>query len=227
MQHIPKHIHYFWFGNNKKSPLVTRCINSWQTYLPDYQLKEWNETNYDVLKNDFTTQAYHDKKWAFLSDYARIDILNQYGGIYLDTDMEVIKPLDKFLGCNLFIGMESNTHVNGSIIGSIKDHWYLKAILNAYHTLAKYEPIPVLMTDILTKEGYLLSNIHQQQLDIDIFPTEYFYPFPFGTTFSKKCLTENTHTIHWWNHSWGSKKARILKKFGLLKPALWLKSKFM
>lgn len=224
MSKIPKQIHYFWFGKNQKSDLIQHCIESWKENLPDYEIMEWNESNYDVYTNRFTRKAYDEEKWAFLSDYARLDVLNQYGGIYLDTDMEVRQPLDAFLQYSVFIGMESETHANGSIIGSVPRHWYLEEVLHEYSTLQQFETIPSIMTRVLSKYC-AISNIQQNCSGVEIFPAEYFYPFPFGAHFSEKYLTPNTHTIHWWDYSWGSKRARILKKFGLLKPTIWLRAK--
>ena len=94
---IPKTIHYCWFGRNKKSPLIEMCIDSWKKYCPNYGIKEWNEDNFDINQCQFVKEAYATKKWAFVSDYARLYILKEHGGIYMDTDVEVIKPLDRFL----------------------------------------------------------------------------------------------------------------------------------
>lgn len=221
---IKKKIHYFWFGDNTKNNLIQNCITSWQKKLSNYEIIEWNEKNYDINKSVFTQKAFAEKKWAFLSDYARLDVLYQHGGIYLDTDMEVLKPLDIFLKQGLFLGMESPTHINGSIIGSQPGHWLLREILDEYNTLQTYETIPTIITRVL--ERYITTNNHVQTYqDITIYPNEYFYPFGFGENFSPACITENTYTIHWWDHSWGSIKARLLRKLGLLKTARWVKNK--
>ena len=94
---IPKVIHYCWFGGNPLPDEAKRCIDSWKKYCPDYKIIEWNESNYDVNSNEYMKAAYNEKKWAFVSDYARVDVVYRYGGIYMDTDVELIKPLDKFL----------------------------------------------------------------------------------------------------------------------------------
>lgn len=104
---IPRIIHYCWFGGNKLPELAIKCISSWKIYFPDYEIKEWNETNYDVHKIPYISQAYDAKKYAFVSDYARFDILYQYGGIYFDTDVEVIKPFDQILKSGGFMGLEA------------------------------------------------------------------------------------------------------------------------
>ena len=138
---IPKKIHYFWFGGGSKNSLLEKCIASWRISLPDYEIIEWNETNYDVNKNPFTHKAFTEKRWAFLSDFARLDVLNQHGGIYLDTDMEVLKSLTNFLDIGFFAGMESATHLNGSIIGCVPEHWLTKEIITAYEQLTEFSNI--------------------------------------------------------------------------------------
>jgi len=221
---IPKHIHYFWFGAAEQTELIKKCLASWQEFLPDYTLTLWNESNYDVHKNTYTNKAFTEKKWAFLSDYARLDVLHEHGGIYMDTDMEVLKSLDEFLQHGVFIGMESATHINASIVGATPKHWYIKEVLNSYNHNGPYVTIPVKMTNVLQK--YIsVQDTRQDHRDIAVYPHEYFYPFGFTESFSPSCITENTHTVHWWDHSWGSRKAKWLKRFGLLGTAQWVKSK--
>ena len=121
---IPKIIHYCWFGGNDKSELVERCISSWKKYCPDYKIIEWNENNYNVNKNKYTKYAYERQKWAFVSDYARIDIINTYGGFYLDTDVELMKSLDDLINNEIYFGIEKNTNKisTGLGFGSVKEH---------------------------------------------------------------------------------------------------------
>mgnify|MGYP001644804644 FL=1 len=104
---IPKIIHYCWFGGHPLPASALKCIESWRKYCPDYEIKEWNESNYDVNKIPYISQAYEVKKYAFVSDYARFDILYQYGGVYFDTDVEVIKPIDEIIEKGAFFGMET------------------------------------------------------------------------------------------------------------------------
>ena len=103
---IPKKIHYCWIGGNPLPELAIKCIESWKKYCPDYEIIEWNEKNYDFRKNQFMREAYDEKKWGFVPDYARLDIIYEHGGIYLDTDVEIIKPLDSLLKEQGFAGME-------------------------------------------------------------------------------------------------------------------------
>jgi mannosyltransferase OCH1-like enzyme len=215
MQKIPPNIHYFWFGKNKKSPLVKRCIRSWDENLNHYKVTQWNEDSYNIQKNRFTRKAYREKQWAFLSDYARLDVLYEHGGIYLDTDMEIIKPLDKFMTHDLFLGFESEQHVNASIIGCKKNHWLIKECLDEYENMNEYVTIPKIITNVLQRH-FTLDKKMILESGVAIYPPEYFYPLPFDKKFNPAMITHNTHTIHWWNFSWASPSSQILKKLGLL-----------
>lgn len=106
MESIPKIIHYCWIGKSEKPESVEYCIESWKKYCPDYKIIEWNENNYDFIKNEYMKEAYDSKKWGFVPDYARLDIIYNYGGIYLDTDVEIIKSFDALLNQEAFIGFE-------------------------------------------------------------------------------------------------------------------------
>ena len=109
---IPKIIHYCWFGHNRKPALIKKCIESWKKFMPDWEIREWNEENYDVYKNQYIRNAYAQKKWAFVVDYARFDILNQFGGIFLDTDVELLRPIpEEILRNDAFTGFESPERV--------------------------------------------------------------------------------------------------------------------
>lgn len=108
---IPKKIHYCWFGRNPLPELAVRCIESWKKYCPDYEIIEWNEDNYDINKISYVKEAYQARKWAFVTDYVRLDVVNQYGGIYLDTDVELLKSLDPLLKYKSFFGMEEGKFI--------------------------------------------------------------------------------------------------------------------
>ena len=133
---IPKHIHYFWFGNSEIPDEFKRNIETWHKYCPDYEITGWNESNYDITKNKYMNQAYEEKKWGFVPDYARLDVIYTYGGIYLDTDVEVIRPLDELLKCDMFCGFESSYNVNfGQGFGAVKQHPIIKKMLELYDEL--------------------------------------------------------------------------------------------
>ena len=126
---IPKVIHYCWFGRNEKSELIKRCIDSWKKYCPGYDIVEWNEDNCDLNSCTYVKEAYEAKKWAFVSDYIRHFVLEQYGGIYLDTDVELLKPLDSFLSGN-FVALENEHSIaSGLIMGCEKQNWFCEEML--------------------------------------------------------------------------------------------------
>ena len=119
---IPKIIHYCWIGNKPLPPLAKKCIASWQRVMPDYEIKRWDETNYDFKKNEFMANAYAQKKWAFITDVVRLHALVNYGGIYMVTDVEVLKPLDDLLKYEAVSGFESEEDIPTGLMGSIKGH---------------------------------------------------------------------------------------------------------
>ncbi len=136
---IPHKIHYFWFGSGEKSKEVIKCIDSWKKNCPDFEIIEWNETNYDIHKHPFMEKAYEEKKWAFVSDYARLDILYNIGGIYLDTDVEVIKDLAPLCSNEAYMGFESPELVNdGHGFGCSPGMEIFKEMLDVYDTNAAF-----------------------------------------------------------------------------------------
>ena len=135
MYTIPKIIHYCWFGGNAKPDIVKKCIISWKNKLPDYEIIEWNENNFPINDFKFAKDAYDLKKWAFVSDYCRVWILYNYGGIYLDTDMEVLKSLDIFLEHRSFGGIEYNRQINMAIWGCHSKDIFMEQLLNIYNRL--------------------------------------------------------------------------------------------
>ena len=130
---IPKKIHYFWFGGNPLNDLTKRCIETWKKYAPDYEIIEWNESNCDVYENDYVKEAYENKKWAFVADYFRIKVISEQGGFYMDTDMELTKPIDFLRLNNIFFPAETDC-VNACIFGSIAGHPIMKEWLESYQT---------------------------------------------------------------------------------------------
>lgn len=206
---IPKVIHYCWFGGNPLSELAVKCIESWRKYCPDYEIKEWNESNYDVYKIPYIAQAYQAKKYAFVSDYARFDILYQYGGVYFDTDVEVIKPIDALLQKGPFAGIESPGALNAGLgISSRQREPIYREILDSYSSAvfinAKGEldltTVVERVSDIFKRHGLIHANIIQQVCGITIYPIDYFNPKDAQTGLIS--ITENTYTIHHFAASW-------------------------
>lgn len=216
---IPKTIHYCWFGRGDMPELAQMCIDSWKKHLPDYEIKLWNEDNFDININHYVKEAYEAKKYAFVSDYARFYILYNNGGVYMDTDVEVLKPIDNLLTNNAFMGFEDEKNVNpGLIIGSKKGHPLLKEMIDSYSnrkfilndgsynltTVVKYT------TNILLSHGLVLNNSKQNVKGMVIYPKTYFCPLDADST--RKDLTDLTHTIHHFSASWLTEEEKIRGK---------------
>jgi mannosyltransferase OCH1-like enzyme len=217
---IPKKIHYCWFGGKPLSELTIKCIESWRKYLPDYEIIEWNESNYDINQNKFAKEAYENKKFAFVSDICRLFILQEYGGIYLDTDMEIIKPINNVINDKVVLGFEDIKFVAAGVIIAPKKDLFIQKILSEYEYLTfpkklddmKNITIPLIITNELVAQGLKLNNNFQTiNGKIDIFPSEYFYPLNFFT--GKTNNTQNTLTIHHYESSWMTNKQKSKIKF--------------
>lgn len=225
---IPKLIHYFWFGYNEKSPLIKKCIDSWKNIVPDYTIIEWNESTFDVNQCLYAKQAYEQKKYAFVSDFARLKILHEYGGIYLDTDVELIKPLDELLHEEAFMGFESNLFISpGCIIGAQKNNVIIKYLLDYYYTRKFLYKNNQNLTTIGEYTTYLLKKIgiknngrYQKKDGITIYPREYFSPISFDN--HTESFSNNTYSVHHYMSSWknqnGKAKSRVINYV-----KLWLK----
>lgn len=210
---IPKKIHYCWFGKNPLPKSVLKCIASWKRYCPDYEIIQWNETNFDVNAICYTKEAYASKQWAFVSDYARIKIIYENGGIYLDTDVELIRPLDSLLNYDGFMGFQNNeTVATGLGFGAIAGHPVLQYLLDDYHGISFYKsdgtmdttPCPDRNTKCLERLGLRIDGTKQEIKGMHIFPAEYFSPMDWKTGKIKK--TANTYSIHYYKASWLSKE---------------------
>ena len=208
---IPKTIHYCWFGGNPLPELAVKCIDSWKKFLPDYEIKEWNESNYDVRKIPYIAQAYDAKKYAFVSDYARFDILYQYGGVYFDTDVEIIKDLHPIIEKGAFIGVEKGTRplLNAGLgIASPAANKIYREILDSYKSeqFAKengslnLKTVVERVSEIFAKHGFFESDNMQYVADTFIYPSEYFCPKDVRT--GELAITANTYTIHHYDGSW-------------------------
>ena len=215
---IPKKIHYCWFGGNAKSKLAKKCIDSWKKYCPDYEIIEWNESNFDVTQNNYLKFCYENKKWAFLSDMARLMIVYSEGGIYFDTDVEMIKNMDSMLGCGAFFGFENRKNIaTGLGFGAEAHHPVIKDMLKPYEELQMSKDLsyplvtcPQLNTAVLKTWGLQLTGDKQYLKDMIILPADYMNPYDDPTGMLKK--TENTLTIHWYSKSWLDRKSIVKSK---------------
>lgn len=214
---IPKKIHYCWFGRNPLPDSALKCIASWRRFFPDYEIIEWNEDNFDVNAIPYTAQAYEAKKYAFVSDYARFKILYEHGGLYFDTDVEVIRPMDDIIARGPFMGYEINTclerpfgAVNPGVgIAAEKGMDLYKSVLDYYSQLSFIQPngsynmtdaVVNITTRELVKAGLQDVPGIQAVADITIYPADYFNPFDDATGHLNK--TQNTRTIHWFTKTW-------------------------
>lgn len=231
---IPKVIHYCWFGGNTKPASVLKCIESWKKYCPDYEIREWNEENFPVGDNLYCKQAYEAKKWAFATDYARLVIVYNNGGIYLDTDVEVIKPLDDLLNHKFFIGRQQGFQVNtGSGFGAEKGHPVLKRMID------DYEGIPFISKDgemdLLTcpkrnsqwlfENGMRNDDSFQEIHGVTIYPTEYFSPFDVWS--GRMNVTDKTYSIHHCDATWNPDENKKSRKLRFLKYRLMSAADFI
>lgn len=216
-----KTIHYFWFGSAEKSDVIKKCIASWEKYFPDYEIKEWNESNFDVRCCRYTSEAYDAKKYAFVSDYARFKVLYEQGGLYFDTDVEVIRPFGSLLERDALVGYETKTFLNPGLCLWFKEPGspILKEILDVYATLSFIMPdgsynqktICLYFTELMQSHGLGEDDGEVKTIDgITVLPREYLCPFNDLTGVLKK--TENTVAIHWYAKSWMSKKDILRNK---------------
>ena len=225
---IPKVIHYCWFGGNPKSELIQKCRESWERYCPDYEIVEWNESNFDINCCDYVREAYTAKRWAFVSDYCRFYVLYHYGGIYLDTDVELIKPIDDLP--DTFVGFENqSTIASGLIRGANKGDEICRRMLESYNCdhfiLEDGRPNTRTVCDretgIFIDCGLVLNNKMQQVADTKIYPSEYFSPKDYLT--EKLNITENTISIHHYDASWYTEEdklaAQLRAKYRKIMPA--------
>ena len=212
---IPKKIHYCWFGRNPKPKLAEKCIASWRKYCPDYEIIEWNEDNFDVNMNGYTRMCYEQKKYAFLSDYVRLVVVAEHGGVYFDTDVEVIKPFDSLLQHDAFYCFETPEYIaSGLGFGSVAGGDSIRAMLAEYDFLLDgtegTRGCPRLNTSALVKFGLKQDGSLQRIADAYVLPCDYMNPFDAATGIINK--TENTVSIHWYSASWLSPWRRLRTK---------------
>lgn len=222
---ISKIIHYCWFGNKPKSKLIKKCIASWEEYFPDFTIKEWNESNIDLEENEYIKKAYFEKKWAFVSDYVRMKVLYEYGGIYFDTDVEVLKRFpDEILELPAFTGMEDfSLKVSPGLVFACEPGneiaWRLIRSYNEdsfeLDNVDNIKTINARITEMLVKDGLQEKNMKQIVDGITIFPSSVFC----GYDGARRCIDiqPDTLSVHHYASSWFPWHRKIRKMFGTIK----------
>jgi mannosyltransferase OCH1-like enzyme len=214
---IPKKIHYCWFGNGQMPALAIKCIDSWKKFLPDYELVLWNEGNFDIAANLYVRQAYEKKKFAFVTDYVRLYALYTEGGIYMDTDVEVLKSYDEFLLHSAFSGFETDGNVPTGMMGAEKGSIWAKELLSYYEDKAFIQTDGSLdmttntsiITNYMLTKGLKLNNKLQEFSDLVVmYPSEYFCPKDHRTGLLQ--ITKNSYCIHHFAMSWIDPKKKHL-----------------
>ena len=212
---IPKKIHYMWLGRKEIPSNLQKCIDSWKKYCPDYEIIEWNENNYDISKHPYMQQAYEKSAYGFVPDYARLDILYQYGGFYLDTDVELVKSIDDLRYQEAFCGVEKWQVLNfGGGSGAVKGHPMIKKFLDARrdvyfldkngnqnkNTCGFYD------TKVILENGYQINGQTQNVKGMNIYAYDYFHPYDYMSGLLSR--TEHTYAIHHFNGGWLDEKMR-------------------
>jgi len=229
---IPKIIHYCWFGRGQKPALALKCIESWKKHLPDYAIKEWNEDNFDIDSVRFVREAYQSRKWAFVTDYVRLYALYTEGGVYMDSDVEVLRPIDRFLTHTAFTGFEMPGYCLTGIMGSEKGGLWVKEQLDVYQDkpfikddgTLDTEPNLSYTTKLMESKGADLSgNQISMPGYVEIYPRDFFCPKRHED--GKIYLTDNTYVIHHFAGSWlpvTSKLAGWVGRHTTLQTGYWV-----
>lgn len=219
---IPKRIHYCWFGRGEKPKLAKKCIASWKKFCPEYEIIEWNEDNFDLDYNGYTRYCYDNKKWAFLSDFVRLVVVAEHGGLYFDTDVELLKSPDELLQYGAFYSFENDSNINtGEGFGAEAGHRTVVAMKQLYERMEPdsngaylVSPCPALNTQALLPFGLNPNGARQNVADAEILPVEYLNPYDDPT--GRLNTTRNTISVHWYSKSWMCKSKIIRSK--LTKP---------
>ena len=217
---IPKILHYCWFGGKPKPPLAEKCIRSWKKFCPDFEIREWNESNFDLEQVPaYVRQAYEAGRWAFVTDYVRLRALTEVGGVYLDTDVEIVRPLDPFLKHEAFAGFEHLERVQTGVLACRKGFPLFQEFLAYYDTAVFRRPDGSMdtttnveiLTGICRKKGLVFNDTFQVVDGLAVYPREVFCPVDYDTMKLKK--TRKTVTIHWFSGSWQTQEdLRILEE---------------
>ncbi|MCK8104712.1 glycosyltransferase family 32 protein [Pseudoalteromonas sp. 2CM36K] len=227
MTQIPKIVHYCWFGNNPKPTSVLKYIENWKSKLPEYEIIEWNESNFDIECCQYVQEAYKEKKFAFVSDYARLYALYHHGGIYLDTDVEVVKDLTPLLGkADCIFGFEEKNAIATSTILGRAGNSFIKKFMESYHSRTFLKVSGELdtttnvkhLTNLLKHEGLQQNGIEQhfnfENSRILILPQQNLSPYDYINLIDNS--TDETYTIHHYGNSWGEGESNFNKKLKLL-----------
>jgi len=236
---IPKIIHYCWFGHGEKPAMLQACIKSWQKFLPEYQIMEWNETNFDIANSIvYVQQAYQCKKYAFVSDYVRLYALRQWGGIYMDTDVEVLKSYNDLLTYSSFWGFEDDHYMASCVIGAQRTdalvdlffhHYDDKKFINDDGSINQLTNTYVL-SELVASMGIVLNGTKQTiNENIMIFPKTYFSPYDYKNGNNFVC--EESYAIHHFSQTWlpwhirykRMMKIKIIKVFGKKRVEQWIR----
>ena len=218
---IPKTIHYCWFGGNPLPEIAQKCIASWKLFCPDYEIIEWNESNFDINECEYVKEAYEAKKWAFVTDYVRLKVLYEFGGIYMDTDVEVIKPIDSLLQYEAVSGFESETQIPTGLIASEKSNKMIGELLDEYSDIHFRKPDGELdlttnvvrITKTCYKYGFMPNNSLQTVNGFTFLPKDFLCPKDLET--GVITTTENTLAIHHFDGSWLSETEKEIKKLSM------------
>lgn len=213
---IPKIIHYCWYGNKELPELATHCIESWKRFCPEYKIMRWDETNTNLNENDYIKEAYENKKWAFITDYVRLKALYEVGGVYMDTDVELVDTLDLFLKHEAFSGFENDIQIPTGIMAAQKGHPFFKQLIAYYegrHFIRENGTVDTttnvqIITDMALQKGFRPNNTFQTVCGMTFYPRDYFCPKDHATGLINR--TENTVCIHHFDGSWHSKDEKIM-----------------
>ena len=218
---IPKIIHYCWFGRGEKPELAKKCIASWRKFSPDFEVREWNEDNCDYLAMPFMAEAYAAKKYAFVSDVMRLIVLEQYGGVYFDTDVEVVQDISPLMDDEGFIGFENDQFVNsGQVMAAVPHQPVVQAMIEEYKKLhftnadgsTNAVGCPRVNTEVLKRYGLVLNGKEQAIAGSHTYPEDYFNPLDSAT--GKLVKTPNTYSVHWYSMSWQPWYRQVRVKMG-------------
>jgi len=220
---IPQVIHYCWFGQSKKSGLIQECIESWKKNLPNYEIIEWNEQNFNIDCCEYVREAYQNKKWAFVSDYARLWVLYEYGGLYFDTDVQVLKSFDQFLEEELFTGFEAKDSPVTAVMGAKKGDKLVKQMLDYYEDKHFVNPDgtlnqttnTIIITQLFIEKGIKRNGKKQSVDGLTVYPQIYFCPNNFSRIWNRP--SKDSFAVHHFDQSWKAESANHSTLTGRIK----------